>query len=243
LTLAVRATCRIIGCVRLPPLIAGRFLRRDNRFRVTVEVDGDPVAAHLPNSGRLTELLIPGRLCWLAGVDNPRRKTRFDFLLVEHGDLLVSVDARLPNLLFAEALADGRLQPFRAHSRFEREVWLGKSRLDFRLHGDAGVCWVEVKSVTLVEDGVARFPDAPTARGARHLRELAAVAREGIEAAIVFVIQRADARYFAPHDQADPTFVAGLREAARAGVGVHAWTCEVSRHAVEIGRAISIVMT
>ena len=226
--------------MKLPPLIAGRFVRRDNRFRVTVEVEGESVAAHFPNSGRLTELLTPGRRCWLAEFDNPRRKTRFDLMLVEYAGVLVSVDARLPNALLAESLKVGRLEPFRGYARFEREVRLRESRLDFRLSGPAGVCWVEVKSVTLVEDDVARFPDAPTARGARHLRELAVAASRGEKAAIVFVIQRADARCFAPHDRADAAFGVTLREAAGAGVGVYAWTCEVGRGAITIAAQVPV---
>jgi len=241
--LAILGSRRIISRVRLPSLIAGRFVRRDNRFRVTVEVGGDSVAAHLPNSGRLTELLVPGRVCWLAEFDSPRRKTRFDLLLVEHSGLFVSVDARLPNELFAEGLAEGRLEPFKAYVHHDREVRLGGSRLDFRLHGTAGACWVEVKSVTLVEDGVARFPDAPTSRGVRHLRELMAVARRGDMAAIVFVVQRVDAGRFAPHDQADAAFGVALREAACAGVGVYAWSCDVSRRTVIIGGRISVTLT
>jgi sugar fermentation stimulation protein A len=229
--------------VKLPPLTAGRFVRRDNRFRVTVEVDHKPLSAHLPNSGRLTELLTPGRPCWLTGFDDPRRKTRFDLALVEYAGLLVSVDARLPNALFAEGLATGRLKPFQGCARFEREVQRGHSRLDFRLTGPPGVCWVEVKSVTLVQDTVARFPDAPTARGARHLRELTAAASTGDRAAVVFVVQRADARRFAPHHRADPAFGAALREAAAAGVGVYVWTCEVNRQAITLARPIPVDLT
>ena len=241
--LAISDTRRIIDCVRLPPLIAGRFVRRDNRFRVTVQVEGTPAAAHLPNSGRLRELLTPGRVCWLASFDSPRRKTRFDLTLVEFAGVLVSVDARLPNALFAEALAAGRLEPFRGYDRVDREVRLGESRLDFRLQGTSGACWVEVKSVTLVEDGVARFPDAPTARGARHLRELEAAVSGGERAAVVFVIQRPDARHFVPHDRADAAFGAALREAAGAGVGIYAWTCDVSRRAMAMRRQISVALT
>jgi sugar fermentation stimulation protein A len=228
----------------LPPLIPGRFVRRDNRFRATVEVEGESVAAHLPNSGRLTELLTPGRACWLAQFDDPRRKTRFDLTLVEHPHTLVSVDARLPNALFAEALAAGGLEPFRAYDRSEREVRLGESRIDFRLGGAAGVCWVEVKSVTLVDEPgrVARFPDAPTARGARHVRELTAAVSRGQQAAVVFVVQRADALRFAPHDRADADFGSALREAADAGVGVYAWTCGVSLWAIAIDRQIPVEM-
>jgi sugar fermentation stimulation protein A len=224
-------------------LIPGRFVRRDNRFRVTVSVAGEAVAAHLPNSGRLTELLIPGRACWLVEFDDPRRKTRFDLTLVEYAGVLVSVDARLPNVLLAEALAVGRLEPFRGHTDFKREVRLGESRLDFRLGGAAGVCWVEVKSVTLVEDGVAWFPDAPTARGARHLRELTAAVGRDERAAAVFVVQRADARRFAPHDQADAAFGEALREAAHAGVGVYAWTCAVDRQTITIAGRIPVDLT
>jgi sugar fermentation stimulation protein A len=240
--LVILTSSRIIARVVLPPLVAGRFVRRDNRFRVTVEIDGKPVAAHLPNSGRLTELLTPGRPCWLAEFDSPRRKTRFDLKLVRYAGVLVSVDARLPNALCAEALTEGWLEPFVGYGHVEHEVRLGKSRLDLRLTGPAGLCWVEVKSVTLVEDGVARFPDAPTVRGVRHVEELAAVARKGERAAVVFVIQRPDAVRFSPHDRADPVFGATLRAAARAGVGVYAWTCRVSRQAIEIAEPVPVVL-
>jgi sugar fermentation stimulation protein A len=226
--------------VRLPPLVAGRFVRRDNRFRVAVRVGREQVAAHLPNSGRLTELLVSGRSCWLTEFDSPHRKTRFDLTLVEFAGRLVSVDARLPNALFAEALAAEELEPFQGYDRCEREVRLGESRLDFRLSGPAGVEWVEVKSVTLVEDGIAHFPDAPTVRGARHVRELVATVRSGEKAAVVFVIQRPDARSFVPHDEADVAFGIVLRDAAEAGVGVYAWTCGVSRREIAIARQIPV---
>jgi len=160
--------------------------------------------------------------------------------LVEYAGVLVSVDARLPNPLFAEALEAGRLVPFQHYVQFEREVRLGDSRLDFRLSAPDGVYWVEIKSVTLVENGAARFPDAPTARGARHVRELTTAARKGEQAAVVFVVQRPDARCFVPYDSADPAFGAVLREAASAGVGVYAWTCEVNRRAMEIARQIPV---
>jgi sugar fermentation stimulation protein A len=223
--------------------VSGCFVRRDNRFRVTVEVDGEHVAAHLPNSGRLTELLAPGRPCWLTEFDTPQRKTRFDLTLIVYADTLVSVDARLPNALFAEALAASRLKPFRRYDGVEREVRFGESRLDFRLSGLEGVCWVEVKSVTLVEGGVARFPDAPTTRGVRHLGELVTAVSKGDRAAVVFVIQRADARRFVPHDQAGAAFGVALREAAGAGVGVYAWGCEVSQQKIAVCEPVPVDLT
>ena len=226
--------------MRLPPLIAGRFVSRLNRFRVTLRVEGREVDAHLPNSGRLTELLTPGRKCWAKPARSSQRKTDFDLKLVEYAGVLVSVDARLPNPLFAEALEHERLAPFQACQGFDREVMLNESRIDFRLRMPDAFLWVETKSVTLVENGVALFPDAPTARGSRHVQALAGAAREGDRAAIVFVVQRSDARSFAPYDAADPTFGEVLREAADVGVDLYAWTCRVSRHAIIIASQIPV---
>ncbi len=151
-----------------PTLVPGRFLARENRFRALVKIDGRAEAAHVPNSGRLLDLFIPNRPVWLAPVDKPGRKTRFDLKLVELNEVLVCVDARLPNPIFAEGLKAGQISNL-PYPEIKPEVKHGASRLDFRLSGAAGVCWVETKSVTLVEEGVARFPDAPTARGRRHL--------------------------------------------------------------------------
>ncbi len=226
--------------MRLPSLIAGRFIERVNRFRVTLYVDDLEVDAHLPNSGRLTELLTPGRPCWLKPASSPRRKTDFDLKLVEYADVLVSVDARLPNPLFAEALEKDRLSPFQACQAFEREVPLGDSRIDFRLRMPRGMLWVETKSVTLVEDGVALFPDAPTARGSRHVQALTEAVQEGSRSAVVFVVQRPDARSFAPYDAADPDFGRSLRAAADAGVDLYAWTCRVSKASITMAKRIPV---
>ncbi|MGD1992612.1 MAG: DNA/RNA nuclease SfsA [Anaerolineae bacterium] len=224
----------------IPQSVAGRFVRRDNRFRVAVKVGGREVAAHLPNSGRLGELLVPGRLCYLVPRSAPRRRTGYDVLLVAYAGVLISVDARLPNRLFAEAVSAGRLVPFAGVTAAQAEVTHGESRLDFRLTEAAGFRWVETKSVTLVEDGVARFPDAPTARGRRHLEELRGLVAEGHRAAVVFVVQRPDAAVFAPHVQADPAFAEMLARAADAGVGLHAYRCDVSRDAIRIAEEIPV---
>jgi sugar fermentation stimulation protein A len=217
----------------LPELAQGFFLRRDNRFLATVIVDGQEAWAHVPNSGRLTDLFVPARPVWLAEAANPNRKTAFDLKLVELPSALVSVDARLPNPLFAEGVKTGELAGFN-YPKIEREVTVGRNRIDFRLTSALEVCWVEAKSVTLVEDGVARFPDAATGRGSKHLRELVALRRAGDRAAVVFVIQRSDARVFIPDEQTDPVFAATLRDAAAAGVDVRAYTCQVSRKTISI---------
>lgn len=226
--------------MKLPPLIPARFVRRVNRFRVTVRLEGEVVDAHLPNSGRLTELLTPGRPCWLKPAASPQRKTDFDLKLVEYAGVLVSVDARLPNPLFAEALTEGRLAPFEGCADFVPEVPLEGSRIDFRLTMPEGVLWVEAKSVTLVEDGVALFPDAPTIRGSRHVQTLADAAGGEGGAAVVFVVQRPDARSFSPYDEADPVFGETLRAASEVGVGLYAWTCRVSRGEIAIARQIPV---
>lgn len=228
--------------MRLPGMVNGRFLRRDNRFRATVWVNGQEAAAHVPNSGRLADLFVPGRAVWLAPAQAAGRKTAYDLKLVDVEDVLVSVDARLPNPLFAEAVRAGQLPDF-AYETIEPEVRFNESRLDFRLSGTHGVCWVETKSVTLVEAATALFPDVPTARGSRHLRELMRLQEmSGVATAVVFIIQRPDAARLAPHETADPVFTATLREAAQAGVMVRAFTCQVTRQAITVDREVPVVI-
>lgn len=219
---------------RTEPLTEGIFIRRDNRFRATVAVAGRTAAAHVPNSGRLYELFAPGRRVLLAPRRNPHRRTEYDLVMVEVDGRWVSMDARLPSRLFGEAVAAGQLEAFRGYTSLYPEVTYGDSRLDWRLEGPAGTCFVEVKSVTLVEAGVGLFPDAPTERGRRHLRALMEAVTAGARAAVVFVIQRDDAEGFAPHDAADPAFGQTLRQAAAAGVEVWAYRCRVTPETVTI---------
>jgi sugar fermentation stimulation protein A len=227
--------------MRMPrPLIAARFVRRDNRFRVTVELDGQPAMAHLPNSGRLSELLTPGRVLRLAPMPAPRRKTPYDLKLVRYAGVWISVDARLPNPLFAEAFRAFSLPGFEGYTRPDPEVTLGDSRIDFLLTGPAGRCWVETKSVTLVEKGIARFPDAPTERGQRHLRAMVCAVEQGDQAAVLFVVQRPDARAFGPHAEADPDFAQALRQALAAGVAVLACRCHVSEEEITLDEFIPV---
>jgi sugar fermentation stimulation protein A len=222
-------------------LTRGYLVKRDNRFRVTVSLAGQEVAAHLPNSGRLVDLLTPQRPVWLAVAGDPLRKTSYDLKLVELDSGLVSVDARLPNPLFAEAIKVGQLPEF-DYPLVEVEVTCGDSHLDFRLSGSKGVCWVETKSVTLVEDGVALFPDVPTRRGSKHLRTLLDLRRQGDRAVVVFIVQRADASSLVPHQTADPLFTATLREAVQAGVEARAYTCHVSLTRITLATAVPVAV-
>jgi len=225
-------------------LIPATFIKRDNRFRVTVRVEGHLVWAHLPNSGRLKELLVPGRRVLLAPVQAPGRLTAYDLLMVDLDGTLVSIDARLPNRLLYETLQAGRIAEFAGYAQVRREVAYGQSRLDLVLEGgpDGGRCFIEVKSVTLVKEGVALFPDAPTQRGRRHLSELARARAEGHRAAVVFVVQRDDAVRFSPHDEADPAFSQALREAAQAGVEVYAYKCRVREEEVALDAPLPVTI-
>jgi sugar fermentation stimulation protein A len=176
---------------------------------------------------------------WLAPAAASHRKTAYDLRLVDLEGTLVSVDARLPGPLLAEALEAGEIPGFRPLS-VQHEVSFGSSRLDLRLQTPEGAHWVEAKSVTLVCSGTALFPDAPTARGRRHLEELIRAVSGGEGGSVFFVVQRPDARRFAPHPEADPSFADPLRSARHAGVAVRAFTCRVSLREVRLGSEITV---
>jgi sugar fermentation stimulation protein A len=211
-------------------------------------MQGETVWAHLPNSGRLTELLVPGRRALLRersgpAARRPVRKTNYDLILVELDGRWVSVDARLPNDLVAEALVERRMEPLLGYSSIRREVVFGQSRFDFLLEApQRQPCLVEVKSVTLVLDGLGCFPDAVTRRGRRHLLELAAARREGHRAVVLFVVQRDDAVGLRPHDESDPDFGQALRSAASEGVEIYAYACCVEPQTVKIANAVSVYL-
>ena len=215
--------------VGFPPDLAHALLvKRLNRFAVLVERAGVQLAAHLANSGRLQELLVPGRDVWLAPRAGPHRRTAWDLVLVAHEGILVAVDSRLANSVIAAALTAGAVTHFSGFSRWRREVRLGTSRIDFAALEGPRTCFVEAKCVTLVEGGRALFPDAPTLRGTRHLRELTAFSTTASAAGVLFVVQRPDARTFAPNQRADPLFCAALKAAREAGVVAAAYRCSVT---------------
>jgi sugar fermentation stimulation protein A len=222
-------------------LVEGRFLTRDNRFRVTVEMGGNEVWAHLPNSGRLGELLVRGRRAILVERPASGRKTGYDLSLIEYEGRWVSVDARLPNDLVEEALVAGRIEPLTGYATIRREVAHGRSRFDFSLKSpDGRPCLVEVKSITLVVDGLGCFPDAVTVRGRRHVTELAEAVGSGYRAAVLFCVQRDDATGVRPHDESDPEFARALRHAAAQGVEVYAYACRVAPGTVAIAHRLPV---
>ena len=227
------------------PLLEGSFVVRENRFRARVRLGEEEVPVHVANSGRLSELLLPGQQVLLGEARAPHRVTDYDLLMVRLPHTLVSIDARLPNQLFEEALERRVLPEFAGMSMGRREVGYGESRLDFLLGAEdsCGSCLVEVKSVTLVQEGIGRFPDAVTERGRRHLRELARAREEGRRAAVVFVIQREDAGALAPHYESDPLFGEVLREVAVDGVEVYALTCRVTSTEITLDRQVPVLLS
>ena len=219
----------------------GALIRRANRFLALVRQGGKVLSTHVPNSGRLGELLFPGNPVLLLLRPTPRRKTAHDLIMAAGPEGWVSIDSRVPNALIAEELGHGRLGPFRAYRELLREAPLEGGRVDFQLLGEGRPsCLIEVKSVTLVVEGVARFPDARTERGARHLRALAEGVSAGLRGAIIFVIQRPDACAFSPNDAADPDFGQALRAAARRGVEVYARTCRVSPQRITLDQEVPV---
>ncbi len=224
-----------------PELREATFVRRLNRFAALMTLDGEEVLTHVANSGRLAELLTPQNPMLLAPAPSTaKRKTRYDLALVEAGGVLVSADARLPNAIASEAIRKGRIPELSGYDNITREVQFEDSRLDLLLSRPGGRCYVEVKSVTLVEDHTALFPDAPTARGRRHLATLRRAREQGHRAAVVFVVQRPDADAFEPNVQADPKFAEALDDAVRCGVEVFAYRCAVSRTSIEISDRLTV---
>ena len=221
-------------------LVEGRFLERVNRFLATVELDGREVGVHVANSGRMKELFVPGCRVLLRPVSGENRKTKFDLALVDMGPAFASADARMPNALVAEGVANGDLEQFAGYPEIRREVTFGDSRLDLMLEGPSGRCYIEAKSVTLVENGVGLFPDSPTVRGAKHLRTLEAVVEAGHRAAVVFVIQRPDAGAFATNDPADPALAQAFRSAVAAGVEAYAYNCQVTERSLRLDQTLPI---
>ena len=220
-------------------VIRARFLARPNRFIAHAALDGgEAVVCHVKNTGRCRELLVPGAAVYLERAANPARKTAYDLIAVEKGGRLINMDAQAPNRAFAEWART--FDP--SAETVKPEFTFGRSRLDFCLEGPQGLHLVEVKGVTLEDGGHARFPDAPTERGVRHLHELMRAVELGHRATAFFVVQMEDVTDFAPNDETHPAFGAALRQAAAAGVQVTAYSCRVTPDSMTIHRPVPVIL-
>lgn len=220
-------------------VIMGIFKDRPNRFIAHVEIEGRFELCHVKNTGRCRELLIPGVTVYLTKADNPNRKTKYDLIAVKKGDMLVNMDSQIPNHAAMEwVLAGGLGIDF---TELKQEVTHGNSRFDLWGRQKNGTeTFIEVKGVTLEENGIARFPDAPTERGVKHIRELMHCVQEGYEAYILFVVQMSGMRWFEPNGKTHPQFGTVLKEARAAGVHVIAAECVVRPDRLSIDKMIDV---
>ena len=221
-----------------PNTIPGKFITRPNRFIAHVDIDGKPVIAHVKNTGRCKELLVPGARVILQKSDNPERKTAYDLISVYKNDRLINMDSQAPNKVFEEYLRTGKY--IKGITLVKPETKYGNSRFDFYVETSEQKIFIEVKGVTLEENGVAMFPDAPTERGVKHLHELAQCVQDGYEAHVVFVIQMKNVSYFAPNNKTHPAFGEVLIAAEKTGVKVAAYDCEVTKTRLTIGDPIRV---
>lgn len=217
----------------LGELLEATFIQRDNRFRAEVELNGQRVKVHVPNSGRMKELLVPGVSVWIQPAAGENRKTAYTLLLVKQGERFVCLNAHLANDIAGMWLEQNILPGFTGVQMVEREKTYGKSRFDFRLQRNGRVCYAEVKSVNLLEGDTARFPDAPTERGSKHLQELTACKQNGFDAAVIFLVMGNEARVFDVNRETDPAFEQNLKLAVQAGVEVYVYTCGIDLQGVE----------
>lgn len=224
-------------------IVKGTFIERPNRFIAYAEIEGKIEKAHVKNTGRCRELLLQGTPVYLEMSDNPDRKTKYDLIAVEKirdgkEPLLINMDSQAPNNATEEWLKKGNI--FSENAIIKREVRYGKSRFDFYIEDGKRKIFLEVKGVTLEENGLALFPDAPTERGVKHIEELLACMDEGYEAYLLFVIQMKEMHAFSPNDKTHPDFGRALRKAADKGVKVLAVDCRVGTDYMELDRYIEV---
>ena len=218
-------------------MVEGTFLARPNRFIAHIEIDGNVEVCHVKNTGRCRELLPVGAKVWCLDAASPSRKTRYDLITVRKGERLINMDSQAPNAAAKEWLLAGGLGKI---ENLKAEAKHGDSRFDFSFTKDGRPCFLEVKGVTLENDGVCAFPDAPTERGAKHLRELTKLAQEGCGAYVLFVIQMEGVKYLHPNDLTDKPFGEALREAKNAGVEIMAYDCKITVNTMDMLNKVEV---
>lgn len=220
--------------------VLGQFVKRINRFIAEVLIEGKMEQVHVKNTGRLRELLLEGAEIILEPSRNPNRKTRFSLIAVKANGHWVNIDSQAPNEVAFEALKEGKLKEYEQPILLKREVTYGESRFDLFFEEERQKVFMEVKGVTLVQDGVAMFPDAPTTRGAKHVMELKRAVQDGYGGAVLFVIQRGDASSFSPNREMDKAFADALLEASKAGVQILAYDSIVEEDVLLLHKPIPV---
>ena len=223
-------------------IVEGIFLERPNRYLARVEVDGKEALAHVPDPGRLPGLLRANRKVRLIHQPSEKRKTDYTLTLVRHGSIWVSVFPVFANSLISNALIEKTLPFLDGYSSFKSEVKAGNSRFDFHLNFSKKEAYVEVKSVSFVEDGIGKFPDAPTKRGMKHVQELIGFSEKGYQAAVLFVSQRQDTQLITCNDKIDPDFCKWLRKAKYKGVELYGMNCKVTPTTISLNKVIEVIL-
>lgn len=221
-------------------IAAGKFISRPNRFIANVEIDGEIQVVHVKNTGRCKELLLPGSTVYCEKSDNPNRKTAYDLVAVEKGKLLINMDSQAPNTAFSEFIHDGSFKDGIEYIARERKY--KNSRFDFYFKRKGKEYFAEVKGVTLEDEGVVLFPDAPTERGVKHLTELEDAVKNGYGGCVVFVVQLKEAKYFTPNRKTHPEFADKLKEVQKEGVEIFAYTCNVTPSSISLLSQIPVVI-
>lgn len=222
----------------------GIFIERPNRFNAKVLLNGEELTVHVPNTGRCREILKEGTKIFLREELNPTRKTKYDLIAAMKGDILINIDSQIPNKVVNEALLNRKIDTLHKYSKINREKTYGKSRFDFKLstEDEKENYFLEVKGVTLEDNGHCMFPDAPTERGARHILELIEAKKEGYGAGILFLVQLDNVETFSPNDERDPEFGRALRLARENGVDIMVYNCKVDKNMIEINKKIDIIL-
>lgn len=215
-----------------------KFISRPNRFIAIVEKDGVELAVHVKNTGRCRELLTKNAKVYIQKAENEERKTKYDLVMVKKGDRIINMDSQAPNILFREWIERGNL--FSEISLIRPESRYKNSRFDFYIQADGKKIFAEVKGVTLEEDGIVRFPDAPTQRGVKHIKELIEAKTDGYEAYIVFIIQMNKIHHFEPNYKTHREFGEVLAEAKSRGVNILAIDCDVTEDKVEAQNIVPV---
>jgi len=219
-------------------IVEGRFVERPNRFIAYVEIDGKTEICHVKNTGRCKELLIPGCRVFLQVADNPNRKTKYDLIGVMKGDLMINMDSQVPNKVVEEWLKKSQVLFKNPVIRSEKKF--GNSRFDFYVEDGDRKAFIEVKGVTLEMDGIASFPDAPTERGIKHLKELQSCLEQGYEAYVFFVIQMKGITKMRPNWERHQAFGEALTEASIAGVNVLAYDCIITEDSIQLDQPVKV---
>lgn len=220
-----------------------KFIRRPNRFQAYVKIDDEEIMVHVPNTGRCKEILIPGTIVILREENNPTRKTKYDLIGGYKNNKFINIDSQIPNKVVEEALILGNIEKLKKYNIIKREKTYGNSRFDFKLSNNLEEeYYLEIKGVTLEENRITKFPDAPTERGTKHILELIEVKKEGIGAGILFLIQMDDIKYFTPNTEMDKNFSEALVLANKEGVDIFAYECDVGEDFITLKKEVKIIL-